>query len=85
MLDHSKPVFDVCVCVCVCVCWPFLQMSASVGDDVWGDDPTVNSLQAFAAAMFGKEDAIFCPSGTMTNQVAIKVHAFWHVFQQVLL
>uniref|UniRef100_A0A7S0RY22 Aromatic amino acid beta-eliminating lyase/threonine aldolase domain-containing protein n=1 Tax=Chlamydomonas leiostraca TaxID=1034604 RepID=A0A7S0RY22_9CHLO len=50
------------------------MMTAKVGDDVWGDDPTINELQDFAAAMFGKEAALFCPSGTMTNQIAIKVH-----------
>ncbi|KAL6756696.1 threonine aldolase [Haematococcus lacustris] len=50
------------------------MMSAPVGDDVWGDDPTVNKLQDLAAAMFGYEAALFCPSGTMTNQIAIKVH-----------
>lgn len=44
------------------------MLAAPVGDDVWGDDPTVNELQHVAAAMFGKEAAIFCPSGTMTNQ-----------------
>ena len=50
------------------------MMSAKVGDDVFGDDPTINELQAKIAAMFGKEAALFCPSGTMTNQVAIHVH-----------
>jgi len=48
--------------------------SAEVGDDVLGDDPTVNSLQEKAANLFGMEDALFCPSGTMTNQLAIRVH-----------
>ena len=47
---------------------------AEVGDDVFGQDPTVNQLQDMAAAMFGKEAALFCPSGTMTNQIAIQVH-----------
>lgn len=47
---------------------------ANVGDDVFGDDPTVNKLQQKAAEMFGMEAALFCPSGTMTNQIAIKVH-----------
>jgi len=47
---------------------------APVGDDVFGEDPTVNQLEAMAAGMFGMEAAIFCPSGTMTNQVAIKCH-----------
>jgi threonine aldolase len=50
------------------------MLDAEVGDDVFGDDPTVNKLQAMAAKMFGKEAAIFCPSGTMTNQIAINVH-----------
>ena len=48
--------------------------SAPVGDDVMGDDPTVNALQEKAAALFGMESALFCPSGTMTNQLAIRVH-----------
>jgi threonine aldolase len=48
--------------------------SAKVGDDVFEDDPTVNALEAKAAAMFGKEAALFCASGTMTNQIAIKAH-----------
>ena len=45
--------------------------NAEVGDDVWGDDPTVNELERFAAEMFGKKAAVFCASGTQTNQVAI--------------
>ncbi|HMX86497.1 MAG TPA: beta-eliminating lyase-related protein, partial [Saprospiraceae bacterium] len=47
---------------------------AEVGDDVFRDDPTVNRLQKKVAEMFGHEDALFCPSGTMTNQIAIKAH-----------
>ena len=47
---------------------------AQVGDDVFGDDPTVNALEAKAAAMFGMEAALFCASGTMANQIAIKAH-----------
>lgn len=50
------------------------MMEAEVGDDVFGDDPTVNQLQEKAARLFGKESALFCPSGTMTNQIAIKTH-----------
>jgi len=50
------------------------MMRAEVGDDVFGEDPTVNELEAMAAEMFGMEAGIFCPSGTMTNQIAIKVH-----------
>src|SRR4026208_374099 len=48
--------------------------TAEVGDDVFGEDPTVNELEAMAAAMFGMEAALYCPSGTMTNQIAIKCH-----------
>ena len=47
---------------------------AAVGDDVFGEDPTVNELEAMSAALFGMEAALFCPSGTMTNQIAIKCH-----------
>ena len=50
------------------------MMNAEVGDDVFGQDPTVNALEKKLAHMFGKEAALFCPSGTMTNQIAIKVH-----------
>src|SRR5664279_1586981 len=50
------------------------MFSAKVGDDVFKDDPTVNALETKAAAFFGTEAALFCPSGTMTNQVAIKAH-----------
>src|SRR3569833_2586926 len=46
--------------------------SAKVGDDVFGEDETVNALEEKAATMFGMEAGIFCPSGTMTNQIAIK-------------
>jgi threonine aldolase len=48
--------------------------AAEVGDDVFREDPTVNALEAQCAALFGHEAALFCPSGTMTNQIAIKVH-----------
>ena len=48
------------------------MMDAPLGDDVWGDDPTVNALQERCASMFGKEDACFVPTGTMANQVAIR-------------
>lgn len=50
------------------------MLRSKVGDDVFGEDPSVNELQAIAAEMFGMESALFCPSGTMTNQIAIKVH-----------
>jgi threonine aldolase len=47
---------------------------AEVGDDVYGEDPTVNELEKLAAEIFGKEDALFVPSGTMGNQVSIMAH-----------
>jgi len=50
------------------------MMSAKVGDDVYGEDDAVNHLQRQAAEMFGMESALFCPSGTMTNQIGIRVH-----------
>ena len=50
------------------------MMAAPVGDDVFGEDPTINLLEKTAADMFGMEAGVFCPSGTMTNQIAIKVH-----------
>ncbi|WP_025763793.1 threonine aldolase family protein [Dyadobacter tibetensis] len=58
---------------------PTLQMqeamwAAPVGDDVFGDDPSVKALEEKAARMFGMEKALFCASGTMTNQLAIRVH-----------
>ncbi len=48
--------------------------AAPVGDDVFGEDPTVNRLQERVAALLGKEAALFVPSGTMSNQIAVKVH-----------
>ena len=51
-----------------------VMMNAEVGDDVFGDDPNVNTLENEAASMFCKEAALFCCSGTQTNQIAIKVH-----------
>lgn len=50
------------------------MMTAKVGDDVFGEDPSINELENMAATMFGMEAALFCPSGTMTNQIAIKCH-----------
>lgn len=67
------------------------MFSAKVGDDVFQADPTMNALSEKAARMFGKEAALFCPSGTMTNQIAINVHTqpldevicdiFSHIYQ----
>ncbi|NLN48052.1 MAG: threonine aldolase, partial [Clostridiales bacterium] len=48
--------------------------NAEVGDDVYGDDPTVNKLEALAAKMVGKEASLFVPSGTMGNQLAVMSH-----------
>src|SRR5262249_2013230 len=48
--------------------------AAEVGDDVFGEDPTVNRLQERVAALLGKEAALYVPSGTMSNQICVKVH-----------
>src|SRR5258708_24369261 len=75
--------------------WPEMRRAmaeAPVGDDQYGEDPTVNRLQERIAAMLGKEAAMFVPSGTMANQVALRLltrpgddvvvsresHAVWH-------
>lgn len=50
------------------------MMKAPVGDDVFGEDPTVNQLEATMASSFNMEAALYCPTGTMSNQIAIKVH-----------
>src|SRR5437763_6191766 len=47
---------------------------AEVGDDVYGEDPTVNRLEERAAEIFGKEAALFVPTGTMGNQICLKLH-----------
>ena len=51
----------------------FMQ-EAPIGDDVFGEDPSINALEAKTASLFGMEAGLFCPSGTMTNQLAIKTH-----------
>ena len=66
------------------------MMAAKVGDDVFGDDPTVNELQDRMAKMFDMEAAIYCPSGTMTNQIGMRMltepqdevicHKYSHVY-----
>jgi len=58
------------------------MMQAEVGDDVFGEDPTVNQLQDYAADLFGREAALYCSSGTMTNQIAIKLHT--HALDEVI-
>lgn len=50
------------------------MLTAKVGDDVFGEDPSINQLESMTAELFGKEAGLFCPSGTMANQIAIKVH-----------
>jgi threonine aldolase len=50
------------------------MIKAKVGDDVFGEDPSINELENISASMFGMEAGLFCPSGTMTNQIAIKCH-----------
>ena len=50
------------------------MMTAKVGDDVFSEDPSINELERMSADMFGMESGLFCPSGTMTNQIAIKCH-----------
>ena len=50
------------------------MQSAPLGDDVFGEDPSINALEAKTADLFGMEAGLFCPSGTMTNQLAIKTH-----------
>jgi threonine aldolase len=50
------------------------MMTAKVGDDVFGEDPSINTLESMAARLFGMEAALYCPTGTMSNQIAIKCH-----------
>ncbi len=50
------------------------MFAAKIGDDVFGEDPTINALQAQTAQIFGMEAGLFCPSGTMTNQIAIRIN-----------
>lgn len=51
-----------------------VMFTTKVGDDVLGDDPTVNDLEEYISDLFGVEEAVFCPSGTMANQIALKAH-----------
>ena len=59
------------------------MMNAAVGDDVFREDPSVNALESKMAHLFGHEAALFCPSGTMTNQIAVKVHT--HDLDEVIM
>ena len=58
------------------------MMSAEVGDDVFGEDPTIKKLEKKCADLLGMEAAVFCPSGTMTNQIALRVLA--QPYQEVI-
>lgn len=68
-----------------------VMAEAPVGDDVFADDPTVNALQTFAASQLGFADALFAPSGTMTNLIALMAHCqrgdeaivgqYWHTYR----
>jgi threonine aldolase len=52
------------------------MFSAEVGDDVYGEDPTANALETRVAKLLGKEAAVYVPSGTMSNQIALKTHTY---------
>jgi len=58
------------------------MFEAEVGDDVYAEDPTINRLERRAAEIFGREEALFVPSGTMGNQIAIKLHT--HHGQEII-
>ena len=58
------------------------MFEAEVGDDVYAEDPTINRLEKRAAEVFGREAALFVPSGTMGNQIAIKLHT--HHGQEII-
>ena len=59
------------------------MMKAKVGDDVYGEDETVNALEHKLAVIFGTEAGLFCPSGTMSNQIAVK--CFTNPMDEVIL
>jgi threonine aldolase len=59
------------------------MMNAEVGDDVYMEDPTINHLQERAATIFEREAALFMPTGTMGNQIAVKIHT--HHGREVIL
>ena len=76
--DHSAPAIDLRSDT---VTKPSPEMrramfEAEVGDDVYAEDPTINRLEQRAAEIFGREAALFVPSGTMGNQIAIKLHTY---------
>ena len=50
------------------------MMNAEVGDDVFGEDPTINRLEKLGAEMFDQEAGLFCPAGSKTNQIAKSAH-----------
>ena len=51
------------------------MLNAPVGDDVFEEDPTVNELEKYGAQLFGMEAALYCSSGTQTNQIALNIHS----------
>ena len=51
------------------------MLTAEVGDDVFGDDPTVNELENFIAELFDRDSSLFVPSGTMANQICLKTNS----------
>ena len=54
-----------------------LMAAAEVGDDVYGEDPSINQLEELAAKKLGKEAGLFCASGTMSNLIAVLTHTSW--------
>ena len=63
----------------------FAMARAPVGDDVYGEDPTVNALQRRVAALLGKEAALFFPTGTMANLAALAAHTWGHRGAEVVV
>ena len=59
------------------------MMAADVGDDVFGEDPTVRKLEEKCAKLLGMDSAVYCPSGTMTNQIGIKIIEIFKPFDMV--
>lgn len=54
------------------------MLDALIGDDVYGEDPTVNELEARVAKLFEKEASVFVPSGTMANLLASEIHTYYN-------
>jgi threonine aldolase len=58
---------------------------AATGDDVMGEDPTVNKLEEYIANLFGKERALFVPTGTMGNLCAIMAHCHYNKSAEIMI